>query len=36
MARTYPLERALEAVELLRNRHPGGKVALVTPAATGP
>ncbi len=29
MARTYPLEGALEAVELLRGRHPGGKVALL-------
>lgn len=29
MARTYPLERALEAAELLRGRHPGGKVALL-------
>jgi NADPH:quinone reductase-like Zn-dependent oxidoreductase len=29
MARTFPLERALEAAELLRGRHPGGKVALL-------
>jgi NADPH:quinone reductase-like Zn-dependent oxidoreductase len=29
MARTYPLEGALEAAELLRGRHPGGKVALL-------
>ncbi len=29
MARTYPLERALDAAELLRGRHPGGKVALL-------
>jgi NADPH:quinone reductase len=29
MAGTYPLERALEAAELLRGGHPGGKVALV-------
>ena len=29
MARTYPLERALDAMELLRGRHPGGKVALL-------
>lgn len=29
MARTYPLERALDAAELLRDRHPGGKVALL-------
>jgi NADPH2:quinone reductase len=29
MARTYPLERALDAGELLRGRHPGGKVALL-------
>jgi NADPH:quinone reductase len=37
MARTYPLERALDAVELLRGRHPGGKVALLPahPAAQG-
>lgn len=41
MARTFPLERALDAAELLRGRHPGGKVALVptysgtqSPAAT--
>ena len=25
MARTYPLERALDAAELLRGRHPGGQ-----------
>jgi NADPH:quinone reductase-like Zn-dependent oxidoreductase len=35
MARTYPLERALDAAELLRGRHPGGKVALL-PAHHGP
>jgi NADPH:quinone reductase len=29
MARTFPLERALDAAELLSSRHPGGKVALV-------
>jgi len=29
MARTYPLERALDAVELLDGGHAGGKVALV-------
>jgi NADPH:quinone reductase-like Zn-dependent oxidoreductase len=29
MARTYPLERALDAVELLHGGHAGGKVALV-------
>jgi NADPH2:quinone reductase len=29
MARTYPLERALDAMEFLRGRHPGGKVALL-------
>jgi NADPH:quinone reductase len=29
MARTYPLERAMEAAQLLRGRHPGGKVALL-------
>jgi NADPH:quinone reductase len=29
MARTYPLEEALDAVELLRSKHPGGKVALL-------
>jgi NADPH:quinone reductase-like Zn-dependent oxidoreductase len=29
MARTYPLERALAAAELVRGRHPGGKVALI-------
>jgi NADPH:quinone reductase len=28
MARTYPLERALDAAKHLRGRHPGGKVAL--------
>jgi NADPH2:quinone reductase len=33
MARSYPLERALDAVELLRGRHPGGKVALLPTAA---
>jgi NADPH:quinone reductase-like Zn-dependent oxidoreductase len=35
MARTFPLEQALDAVELLRSRHPGGKVALL-PAHLGP
>ena len=34
MARTYPLERALDAAKLLRGRHPGGKVALL-PAHSG-
>jgi len=34
MARTYRLQQAMEAVELVRGRHPGGKVALV-PAPTG-
>jgi NADPH:quinone reductase-like Zn-dependent oxidoreductase len=29
MSRTYPLERALDAVELLSGGHPGGKVALI-------
>ncbi len=29
MARSYPLDRALDAVELLHGRHPGGKVALL-------
>ena len=29
MARTYPLERALDAAKFLRGRHPGGKVALL-------
>jgi NADPH2:quinone reductase len=29
MAGTYPLERALEAAELLGGRHPGGKLALL-------
>jgi NADPH:quinone reductase-like Zn-dependent oxidoreductase len=29
MARTYPLERALDAARLLGGRHPGGKVALL-------
>ena len=29
VAHTYPLERALDAAELLRGRHPGGKVALL-------
>ena len=29
LARTYPLEHALDAAELLRGRHPGGKVALI-------
>jgi NADPH:quinone reductase-like Zn-dependent oxidoreductase len=35
MARTYRLEQALDAVELLRGRHPGGKVALL-PTHSGP
>jgi NADPH:quinone reductase-like Zn-dependent oxidoreductase len=35
MARSYPLDRALDAVELLRGRHPGGKVALVPAAPDG-
>jgi hypothetical protein len=34
MACTFPLERALEAAQLLHVRHPGGKVALV-PAHSG-
>jgi NADPH2:quinone reductase len=34
MARTYTLERALDAAKLLRGRHPGGKVALL-PARNG-
>ena len=29
MARTYPLERALDAAVFLRGRHPGGKLALL-------
>jgi len=29
MARTFPLERALDAAKPLQGRHPGGKVALV-------
>ncbi len=29
MARTYPLERALDAMELVRGGHAGGKVALI-------
>jgi NADPH:quinone reductase-like Zn-dependent oxidoreductase len=29
MAGIFPLERALEAAELVATRHPGGKVALV-------
>ena len=29
MAGTYPLSRALEAAEVLRGQHPGGKLALV-------
>ncbi|MDX6358377.1 MAG: hypothetical protein QOH37_1431 [Nocardioidaceae bacterium] len=29
MARTYPLEQALAAAELLAGGHPGGKVALI-------
>jgi NADPH:quinone reductase-like Zn-dependent oxidoreductase len=35
MARSYPLERALDAAELLLGRHPGGKVALL-PTHSGP
>jgi NADPH2:quinone reductase len=31
MARTYPLDRALDAVRLLQTGHPGGKIALVPP-----
>jgi NADPH:quinone reductase len=34
MARTYPLERALDAAAFVQARHPGGKVALL-PTATG-
>jgi len=34
MARTYPLERALDAAKFLSGRHPGGKVALL-PAHNG-
>jgi NADPH:quinone reductase-like Zn-dependent oxidoreductase len=29
MARTYPLDEAAEAAELLRSGHPGGKLALI-------
>ena len=29
MARTFPLEQAIEAAELLSGQHPGGKIALV-------
>jgi NADPH2:quinone reductase len=29
MARTYPLEQAIEAAEFLRGEHPGGKLALI-------
>jgi NADPH:quinone reductase len=29
MARTYALDRAMDAVELIRGGHPGGKVALI-------
>jgi NADPH:quinone reductase-like Zn-dependent oxidoreductase len=29
MARTYPLADALEAVDVLRGQHPGGKIALI-------
>jgi NADPH:quinone reductase-like Zn-dependent oxidoreductase len=29
MARTYPLDRALEAAEFLSSGHPGGKIALL-------
>ena len=29
VARTFPLADALEAVELLRGQHPGGKLALI-------
>jgi NADPH2:quinone reductase len=38
VAHTFPLERALDAAELLRGRHPGGKVALLPrhSRATGP
>jgi NADPH2:quinone reductase len=38
MARTFPLEQALDAAELLGSRHPGGKVALVPahPGTLGP
>lgn len=34
MARTYPLEDAIEAAEVLRGQHPGGKLALI-PSPTG-
>jgi NADPH2:quinone reductase len=34
MARTFPLEQAMEAVELLRGQHPGGKVALIPAHST--
>lgn len=33
MARSYPLEQAMEAAAYLRGQHPGGKLALI-PAAT--
>jgi NADPH:quinone reductase-like Zn-dependent oxidoreductase len=37
VARSYPLERALDAAELLLGRHPGGKLALLpTRRGTGP
>ena len=36
MAGTYPLERALDAAELLRGGHPGGKVALLPSHRTEP
>ena len=29
LARTYPLQDALETIELLRGGHPGGKLALL-------
>jgi hypothetical protein len=35
MARTYPFERALDAVDLLRGRHRSGEVALL-PAHSSP
>jgi NADPH:quinone reductase len=36
MARSYPLEQALDAMELLRGGHPGGKVALLPTRDTAP
>ena len=37
IARTFPLEQALDAATLLQGRHPGGKVALLpTGARTHP